>query len=48
MIVLIESRKLNEMAIRVISDDEDRLPFKVTVQASESSHISHAHFPFSY
>jgi hypothetical protein len=43
MIILTESQKLSEMAIRVISDDANNLPFKVTVQVPEPSNIPHAH-----
>jgi hypothetical protein len=42
MIILKEKEKFNEMAIQVVSDRKDRLPFRVTVQSPDFD-PPHAH-----
>jgi hypothetical protein len=43
MIILKEKQQLDEMAIRVISFPEDRLPFKVTIKSPDKGKFDHAH-----
>ena len=41
--ILDEKQQLDEMAIRVISSPEDKLPFKVTIKSPDKGKFDHAH-----
>jgi hypothetical protein len=43
MIILKEKQQLDEMSIRVISDPEEGLPFKVTIKCPDKGSLDHAH-----
>jgi hypothetical protein len=43
MLILKEKQQLDEMSIRIISDPEDGLPFKVTIKCPDKGSFDHAH-----
>jgi hypothetical protein len=38
-----EKERLDELAVRVISAPEDRLPFKITIKCPDKGRLDHAH-----